>query len=126
MKALFALLFIALISSATAADDAPLYLGSWSNGRGETLVITSKTMKFGDDRPFSFRDVTRVSDGESYELEITTRGEINGFPGKTLHLTFEEGAMQMTGYKSHADFMQGGEVQMEVTWYKDSAAADDE
>jgi hypothetical protein len=126
MKSILALLFLIVVSSATRADDAPLYLGSWSNGRGETLVITRKTMQFGDDRPFSFRDVTRVSDGESYELQITTRGEINGFPGKTLHLTFENGAMQMTGYKSHAEFMQGGDVQMDVTWYKDSAEADDE
>ena len=126
MKSLLSLLFLILVSSATRADDAPLYVGSWSNGRGETLVITSKTMQFGDDRPFSFRDVTRVSDGESYELQITTRGEINGFPGKTLHLTFEKDSMQMTGYKSHAEFMQGGDVQMEVTWYKDSAEADDE
>ena len=82
-------------------------------------------MQFGDDRPFSFRDVTRVSDGESYELEITTPGEINGFPGKTLHLSFEKDAMRMTGYKSHAEFMQGGEVQMEVTWYKDDATAEE-
>ena len=125
MKSFAALLFLAVVLSVTAADDAPLYVGSWSNGRGETLVITSKRMQFGDDHPFSFRDVTRVSDGESYELEITTRGEINGFPGKTLHLTFEKDAMQMTGCKSHAEFMQGGEVQMEVTWYKD-AAVDEE
>ena len=126
MKSLLAVLFLAVALSVTAADDAPLYVGSWSNGRGETLVITGKTMQFGDDRPFSFRDVTRVSDGESYELEITTRGEINGFPGKTLHLTFDKDAMQMTGYKSHAEFMQGGEVQMEVTWYKDSAADEED
>jgi hypothetical protein len=126
MKSILSLLFLIAVASAARADDTPLYVGSWSNGRGETLVITSKTMQFGDDRPFSFRDVTRVSDGESYELQITTRGEINGFPGKTLHLTFEEGAMEMTGYKSHAEFMQGGDVQMQVTWYKDSADADDE
>jgi hypothetical protein len=126
MKSILALLFLIVALSATRAEEAPLYLGSWSNGRGETLVITRKTMQFGDDRPFSFRDVTRVSDGESYELEITTRGEINGFAGKMLHLTFEKDAMQMTGYKSHAEFMQGGEVQMEVTWYKDSADPDDE
>jgi hypothetical protein len=56
-------------------------------------------------------------------LEITTPGKINAFPGKTLYLTFEEGAMKMTGYKSHAEFMQGGEVQMEATWYKDESRA---
>ena len=122
MKSIVSLLFLVLALSAAAEDDAPLYLGTWSNGRGETLVITRKTMQLGDNRPFNFRDVTRVSDGESYELEITTRGEIKGFSGKTLHVTFEEGAMEMTGYKSHTDFMQGGEVQMQVTWYKDAGA----
>jgi len=114
---LAALLFLASGVSAFAADDLP-YLGSWSNGRGETLVIKAKTMQFGDDRPVAYRDVTRVSDGESFELEITTPGKINFF-ARTLYLTFEDGAMQMTGYRSHAEFMQGGEVQMEVTWSKE-------
>ena len=115
---LAALLFLACSVSASAADDLP-YLGSWSNGRGETLVIKAKTMQFGDDRPVAYRDVTRVSDGESFELEITTPVKINALPGKTLYVTFEEDAMKMTAYKSHAEFMQGGEVQMEVTWYKE-------
>jgi hypothetical protein len=125
MKAIVPLLFLAVVWSAVA-DGTPLYVGTWSNGRGETLVITTKTMQFNDDPPVSFRDITNVSDGESYELEITTRGEINGFPGKTLHLTFEENdAMKITGYRSHAEFMQGGEVQMEVTWYKEGAAEEE-
>ena len=123
--ALVALLLLATASRVSADDDA-LYLGSWSNGRGETLVITGKTIRFGSDRAVAYRDVTRVSDGESYELEITAPGKINAFPGKTLHLTFENDAMQMTGYKSHTEFMQGGEVQMEVTWYKDDDASSEE
>ena len=114
-----ALMIFAIISPALAAQDTLLYIGSWSNGRGETLVITAKTMQFGDNRPVAFRDVTGVSDGESYELEITAPGKINGFAGKTLHLTFEKDEMRMTGYKSHAEFMQGGDVQMQVTWFKD-------
>jgi hypothetical protein len=122
---LVALLFLAVTLTASAADEL-LYLGSWSNGRGETLVITKKTLQFGSDRAVAYRDVTGVSDGESFELEITAPGKINAFPGKTLHLTFEEDAMTMTGYKSHAEFMQGGEVQMEVTWYKDGAAGEEE
>ena len=122
---LIALLFLAVTLTASAADNL-LYLGSWSNGRGETLVITKRTLQFGDDRAVAYRDVTRVSDGESFELEITTPGKINAFPGKTLYLTFEEGAMKMTGYKSHAEFMQGGEVQMEATWYKDDESGEEE
>jgi hypothetical protein len=120
----FALLL--LIALSASAKDSLLYLGSWSNGRGETLVITAKTLKFGDDQPASYRDVTRVSDGASFELEITTPGKLNAFGGKTLYLTFEDDAMKMTAYKSHAEFMQGGDVQSEVTWYRDEDEGADE
>jgi hypothetical protein len=121
---LLGLLIVAAAIPASADDDL-LYLGSWSNGRGETLVITEKTIRFGSDRAVAYQDVTNVSDGESFELEITTPGKINFFAGKTLHLTFENDEMQMTGYKSHAEFMQGGEVQFEVTWSKDSGAEEE-
>ena len=119
LLATFALLALALHCG--AADTLP-YLGEWSNGRGETLVITKATIQFGSDRAVKYRDVTRVSDGESFELEITTPGEINAFPGKTLHITFEEDPMRITSYASHADFMHGGDVQSETTWYRETGA----
>lgn len=112
-------------TSAFASDTAP-YLGSWSNGRGETLLVTNDTIQFADNRPVSYRDITRATDGASFELQITTPGEINAFPGKTLAVVCEDDSMQMTGYASHADYMQEGEVQFSVTWEKDDASPDDE
>ena len=53
-----------------------------------------------------YRDVTRATDGDSFELQITAPGEINAFPGKTLAVVLENDSMQMTGYASHADYMQ--------------------
>jgi hypothetical protein len=107
------------ISSVRAAEERP-YLGEWSNGRGETLKLTPSTIQFGKDKPVAYRDVTRASDGSDFELQITSAGKVNAFPGKTLGLHCEGDTMKMTGYASHTDFMQGGEVQMEVTWDRDS------
>ena len=115
----FVLAACALLSAVQAGDERP-YLGSWSNGRGETLTITAKTIRFAEDDPVAYRDVTRATDGSDFELQITSSEKINGFPGKTLAVHCEEETMEMTGYASHAAFMQGGEVQMQVTWDRDT------
>lgn len=100
-------------------DDAP-YIGEWSNGRGETLTITEKTMQFADDKPVAYRDVTRATDGETFELQITARGEVNAFAGKTLAVSVDGDTMEMVGYLSHADYMQERNPQQRVTWERDS------
>ena len=117
--ATLALLLQLLIAVAIAADDAP-YLGEWSNGRGETLIITAKTLQFADDKPVPYRDVTRATDGSIFELQITARGEVNAFPGKTLALELDRETMTMTGYLSHADYMQEKNPQQSVIWERDS------
>ncbi len=114
---LVALLFLAA-GNARAAEDQP-YLGRWSNGRGETLVVTEKTIRFGDDRALPYRDVTRATDGATFELQITARGTANGFGGNTLGVECDGDSMKITAYASHADYMQGGEPQSVVTWFKD-------
>jgi len=114
------LLLQILACAAFAASDEPPYLGEWSNGRGETLTITAKTIQFADDKPVAYRDVTRATDGESFELQITTRGEVNAFAGKTLAVVIDGDTMKMTGYLSHADYMQEKNPQQIVTWERDS------
>jgi hypothetical protein len=109
-----------LICAAVAARSDKPYIGEWSNGRGETLTITAKTIRFADDRPLPYRDVTRATDGTSFELQITARGEVNAFPGKTLAVSVERETMKMTGYLSHADYMQERNPQQSVTWERDS------
>lgn len=116
-----AMMMLAIIAIAQShASEARPYLGEWSNGRGETLTVTAKTLQFGTDKPVAYRDVTRATDGSDFELQITAPGTVNAFPGKTLALHCEGDTMKMTGYESHAAYMQGGEVQMEVTWDRDS------
>lgn len=118
---LVALVFLALaiaIGHARAAEDQP-YLGSWSNGRGETLVITEKTVRFADDRALPYHDITRATDGATFELQITARGTANGFGGNTLGIECDGDSMKITAYASHADYMLGGEPQSVVTWFKD-------
>ena len=117
-----ALVLIALLllagRNARAAEDPP-YLGSWSNGRGETLVVTEKTIRFNDDRALTYRDITRATDGATFELQISGRGTANGFGGNTLGVECDGDSMKITAYASHADYMQAGEPQSVVTWFKD-------
>lgn len=110
------LLFTGL--EARAAEDPP-YLGSWSNGRGETLIVTEKTIRFGDDRAVPYRDITRATDGEVFELQLTARGAVNGFGGNTLGVECDGDSMKITAYASHAAYMQAEEPQSVVTWFKD-------
>ena len=106
-------------------DEPRPYLGEWSNGRGETLTITAKTIQFADNHPVSYRDVTRDSEDETYELQITARGEINAFPGKTLVISCEKDSMEMTGYASHDAYVHDEEPMSVVTWYRDKSETND-
>ena len=117
-------LLVLIAGAATAADDLP-YLGSWSNGRGETLVITTKTIQFNDDRPLPYRDITRATDGSMFELQINARGAANGFGGNTLGVECEGDSMKITAYASHAAYMQEEDPQSVVTWFRDDGAEDE-
>ena len=98
------------------------YVGSWSNGRGDILVITDSTIKFGRDKAVSYHDITRVTDGKQFNLEITARGELN-YLTKFLHISMAEGdkpdEMKMTLYDSRKDLEAGENSQGEATWYRD-------
>lgn len=110
---------LAVLPYAGASEERP-YLGEWSNGRGETLTVTEKTIQFAEEHPVAYRDVTRATDGSDFELQITGAGKLSGLAGNTLALHCHGDTMEMTGYASHAAYMQGGEVQMQVTWDRDS------
>ena len=122
----FCLAAVLVLTAATAraADDLP-YIGSWSNGRGETLVITGKAIRFGDDRALPYRDITRATDGSSFELQINAKAAANGFGGNTLGVECDGDSMKITAYASHAAYMQDGEPQSVVTWYKDDDAEEE-
>ena len=73
MKAtvLACLFCLVVLSAASAASPAAPYVGSWSNGRGDTLVITGGTIKFANDKAVGYRDITRVTNGQEFDLEVT-------------------------------------------------------
>lgn len=96
------------------------YVGGWSNGRGDILVITGSTIKFGRDKAVSYRDITRVTDGKEFNLQITTAGELN-YLTKFLHISMGDKSdeMKMTLYDSRKDMEDGANSQGEATWYRD-------
>ncbi len=98
------------------------YVGSWSNGRGETLVITTSTIRFAGDKAVSYRDITRVTDEKEFNLEITAEGKLN-YLTRFLHVSMGDGdkpdEMKMTLYDSRKDMEDGENSQGEATWYRD-------
>jgi hypothetical protein len=94
------------------------YIGRWSNGRGETLAVTARTLQFANDRPVYYRDVTKVTDGHHFSIQITSRGKINYF-SKFLALSIEKGEMTMTLYNSYREMFDGENSQGESKWYRD-------
>jgi hypothetical protein len=110
-----------LSHAAVALVPAPAkmsYIGRWSNGRGETLSITARTLRFASDRPVSYRDVTKVTDGNHFSIQITTRGKINYF-SRFLALEIGKSEMKMTQYNSYREMFDGENSQGESTWYRD-------
>ena len=112
-------LIVGFALAMSGAEELP-YLGHWSNGRGETLVLTTKTLRFAHDKPATYRDVTSTRNGTRFELQITTAGEVNAFPGKTVGVKIADNPMEMTTFSSHADYVKGTGRLSKVTWFKDS------
>ena len=124
MKAIILTLICAValgLVVSTSASTAT-YVGSWSNGRGDTLKITSNTIQFGSDKPVAYRDITRVTNGQEFDLEITAKGQLN-YLTKFIHLSMAEGdkpeEMKATLYDSLKDMRDGQNSQGEATWYRD-------
>jgi len=124
MKAIILALTCMLAFSVTAATSGPPapYLGDWSNGRGETLSIKAKTIQFASDKAVPYRDITRVTNGQEFDLEITSEGKLN-YLTKFIHLSMAEGdkpaEMKATLYDSFKDMQDGQNSQGEATWYRD-------
>ena len=127
MKTRLAILLLAifLLSGLTAYAGEKWknpYVGEWSNGRGDTLVITSSTIKFGKDKAVNYHDITRVTNGKEFNLQITAQGELN-YLTKFLHISIADGdksdEMKMTLYDSRKDLEDGENSQGEATWYRD-------
>lgn len=119
---LLAIFLLAGLAAFGAEKRKDPYIGEWSNGRGDTLVITGSTIKFGRDKAASYRDITRVTNGQEFNLEVTTQGNLN-YLTKFLHISIAEGdnsnEMKMTLYDSRKAMEDGENSQGEATWYRD-------
>lgn len=120
---LLSALWVFAASALLAAE--PPYLGEWSNGRGDTLLITATTIRFASDKAVGYRDLTGATDGKSFVLQITTAGEVNFFAEKFLSVACGDDEMRMIGYKSLADLQRDKNPGSDVTWYKEEDAAED-
>lgn len=98
------------------------FIGEWSNGRGNTLVITGSTIRFGNDKAVNYHDITRVTNGREFNLQITSAGELN-YLTKFLHVSLGEGykpgEMKIILYNSRKDLEAGENSQGEATWHRD-------
>jgi hypothetical protein len=108
---------------AKSPEPKPLpYVGKWSNGRGETLAITASTIRFASDKAVNYRDVTKATNGQGFNLEVVSLGKLN-YLTKYLHLSTGEGdkpdEMKMTLYDSRKDMEDGENSQGEATWSRD-------
>lgn len=100
------------------AKSSQNYVGTWSNGRGETLLINPNTIKFGNAQKVNYKNVTRATDGTYFEIQITSSGKINFFQ-RFLSLKIEGKQMTMTGYNSYRDMNLAQNQGLQVTWYRD-------
>jgi hypothetical protein len=105
-------------NAVTSATERPPYLGNWSNGRGETLTVTERTLRFNNDKAVTYRDVTKVTDGNYFLLEVTAKGKVNYF-SKYMSLTIEGDEMKMVLYNSYLDMFDGKNPQGNSTWSRD-------
>lgn len=119
MKSLLlaAVLCLVAVSAQTAKYKAP-YIGEWSNGRGEVLIITESTVKFEDQKTLRYQDITKASDGSSFTLLISSP---KGFFSKYVGITIkgeDEDEMRTEVFANIED--QGTNNLHEHNWFKDN------
>jgi len=121
----------ALLKPARASSEAGLardrhwrdpYVAAWSNRQGGRLIITGSTIKFGDEKPVPYHDVTRVTNGREFRLEIMSDAKLN-YLTRFLDVSFGEGdkrdQMRVTLYNSRKDMETGENSQGAAIWYRD-------
>ncbi|MEY2491816.1 MAG: hypothetical protein QOH24_767 [Verrucomicrobiota bacterium] len=121
----FLLVFVLLaLFSVASADEEEAYFGEWSNAHNDVLRITADAIRFNDDKPLQYDDITEDSDGTFYLLQIKTPGEPNPLGGKFLRITFGTDAdrFTLTSYRTQSDALNQRNGSGRSEW----TAADDE
>src|SRR6476620_2870398 len=119
-----ALLFLAItvlplgkIVAVGEVDEAP-YFGDWENDRGETLQITSDSIKLNSEKPVRYDDITEDSDETFFVLQIKDSSESSYFGGNFLRITFikDPDHFTMSIYKTLPDTLKKENEVKRIEW----------
>ena len=107
----FSVLAMVGVAGPTAAQP---YVGEWSNGRGDPLILTATTIKFANNQPVPYRDITKASDGNSFTLMLNAKGRLN-YLSPFMRMTMKgKGEMSTEGADSF-----NGDATSSATWFRD-------
>jgi hypothetical protein len=99
-------------------DEAP-YFGNWENDRGESLQITSDSIKINDEKPARYDDITEDSDESLFfVLQIKDSNESSYFGGIFLRITFgnDPDHFTMSIYKTLPDTLKQQNEVKHIEW----------
>ena len=118
LRILLFLLAIALLPAAitTAQVDEAPYFGDWENDRGDTLQITSDSIKVNDEKPARYDDITEDSDETFFVLQIKDSSDY--FGGNFLRITFgkDPDHFVMSIYKTLPDTLKQENEVKRIEW----------
>jgi len=98
-------------------DEAP-YFGDWENDRGDTLQITSDSVKVNNEKPVRYDDITEDSDESFFVLQIKDSSELSYFGGNFLRITFgkDPDHFSMSIYKTLPDTLKKENEVKRIEW----------
>ncbi len=119
---LFAWLVLAFGSASLAqSNDEAVYIGKWSNGRGFELTLTKRTLKLGAaSKMLRFVDITKVSDGSTFYLQVFNPGKLNYFSSfavVTVDWESKPAKMRVVFYRTLRDLFDSENVQCSESFY---------
>ena len=121
------------VSFASAPTQTFGYIGEWSNGRAFELKFTVDEIEFTGKAPsqpikFRYRDLTKVSDGNFYQLEILNPPK-QSYITRFVTVSIQEGSkpleMALTFYNSAAEMTASENPAGNDTYFRDGESADE-
>src|SRR5438874_8525515 len=106
------------IAATEEKEETASYFGDWTNAHGDTLQITSNSIKVNDEKPVRYDDITEDSDGSFFVLQLKDQPESSYFEGKFLRLAFgkDPDRFTMSIYKTLEDALKKQNEVKHVDW----------
>ena len=106
------------IAATEEKEEAASYFGDWTNVNGDTLQITSDSIRVNDGKSVRYDDITEDSDGSFFVLQIKDQNGPSYFEGKFLRITFgkDPNRFTMSIYKTLADALKKENEVKRVEW----------